>query len=144
MGKSVLTQSISYNHTLCTNSQQRTKEGYQRSRCLNTWSPAHGVVWRSHRTFRRYSHVGGSIALGVGFGGLQPQTIPLCPPPRLFMSVPTDVISQLLMPANLLPCLPHHHGLSLWHCKPKVIFLRVFGPVVFIPGTEKQLKQVST
>lgn len=49
---------------------------------------------------------------------------PTLPPLFLcFMPVPTDVISQFLMPANLLPCLPHHHGLSLWNCKPKVTFL---------------------
>lgn len=37
---------------------------WQRSRSLNTWSPVHGVVWRSHGTFKRYSRVVGSTVLG--------------------------------------------------------------------------------
>lgn len=37
---------------------------------FNTWSPTGGAVWGDDGTFRRRSHAGGSVSLGVSSEGL--------------------------------------------------------------------------
>lgn len=118
----------------------------QRSRCLNTWSPVHGVVWRSHGTFKRYSCVGGSIALEWALTVYSlTQSHPPSPLSLCFMPVPTELFLNFSCQPTCCHASPTIMGSRFVTVSPRQLFsLSVFSPGVFIPGTEKQLTHLSS
>lgn len=73
---------------------------------LNTWTLVGGAIWESYGTFRRYSHAGGSSALGASFESLY-RFVP-------FLAVVSASCVRLKCGqsasySGCLLCLPHHY-----------------------------------